>query len=89
MINKATCDVSYRCINKLNKFIKVHKDKKEFFDNNNVEYIVVYKILCNDCDVSYVGQRTRRKRNTRINEHINNKKVDSSRHSVITAFVLL
>jgi len=48
MINKAVYDVDYRCINKLKKFIKVHKDKKEFFDNNNI----AYKILCNDCDAS-------------------------------------
>jgi len=41
----------------------------------------VYKILCNDCDASYVGQ-IKRRFNTKINEHINNKKVDSSRHSV-------
>ena len=52
MINKAVYDVDYRCINKLKKFIKVHKDKKEFFDNNNI----AYKILCNDCNASYVGQ---------------------------------
>ena len=31
-------NIGYRCINKLNKFIKVHKDKKVISGNNNVIY---------------------------------------------------
>ena len=44
---------------------------------------MLYKIFCNNCEVSYVGQ-TKRKLKTRLNEHIAdiNKKTDSS--SVIT-----
>jgi len=38
----------------------------------------VYKISCEDCDISYVGQK--RKLNTRLHEHISDikKKTDSS-----------
>ena len=57
----------------------MHKDKKVISGNNNV----IYKIQCNNCDIFYVGQ-TKRKFNTRINEHIKNIKLDSSRYSVIT-----
>ncbi|XP_011860757.1 PREDICTED: uncharacterized protein LOC105557945 [Vollenhovia emeryi] len=48
---------------------------------------VVYKINCNNCDASYVGQ-TKRKLKTRIKEHINNKKLDEQKHSVITKHML-
>lgn len=33
------------CLNRLNQFIKVHKNK-----NNKEENNIVYKILCNKCD---------------------------------------
>lgn len=56
--------VSYLSLNKLNKHIKVHKDKIPKYSNTHV----VQKIKCNDCDASYVGQ-TCRKLNTRIKEH--------------------
>ena len=39
------------------------KSKKEFSNN------VVYRIHCNNCPATYVGQ-TKRKLMTRINEHI-------------------
>ena len=73
MISKAVYSIDYRCINKLNKFIKAHKDKKIISDKNNI----IYKIQCNNCDVSYVGQ-TKKKLNTKINEHIKNIKLGSS-----------
>jgi len=79
MISKAVYSIGYRCINKLNKFIKAYKDKKIISDKNNI----IYKIQCNNCDVSYVGQ-TKKKLNTKINEHIKNIKLGSSRHSIIT-----
>lgn len=54
--------LSYIGINKLKRFIKVHKDKLVTELRNNV----VYKISCKDCDASYFGQ-TRRLLKTRIN----------------------
>jgi len=47
----------------------------------------VYKIFCNNCNASYVGQ-TKRKIVTRINEHIKNVGFDESKHSVITKHML-
>ena len=84
MISKLVYNIGYRCINKLNKFIKAYKDKKVISENNNV----ISKIQCNNCNVSYVGQ-TKRKLNTRINEHIKNIKFDSSRHSIITEYITI
>jgi len=75
--------IGYRILNKLTGFIKRHKDKNSFENNSNV----VYKISCNNCNASYVGQ-TKRKVKTRINEHIKNIKVDESKHSVITKHIL-
>jgi len=43
---------------------------------------VVYKLVCKDCDVAYVGQ-TKRKLNTRIAEYKKDIK-KTSNHSVIT-----
>jgi len=48
---------------------------------------VVYKILCNNCDASYVGQ-TKRQLKTRINEHVKNIKIEESKHSVISKHML-
>ncbi|XP_018361286.1 PREDICTED: uncharacterized protein LOC108760014 [Trachymyrmex cornetzi] len=78
-INKANYMIGYRCLNKLNRFIKVQKDKNEQENNNNV----IYKIDCKNCEASYVGQ-TKRQLKTRIKEHKNNFKLDQSKHSVIT-----
>ena len=44
---------------------------------------VVYKINCNNCDVSYVGQ-TGRQLNTRIKEHKNHINRNNQTKSVIT-----
>ncbi|KAG5313537.1 MOS1T transposase, partial [Pseudoatta argentina] len=82
-INKSTNTTGYRCLNKFNKFIKVHKDKNQQKKNNND---VIYKLNCNNCDVSYVGQ-TKRQLQIRIKEHRNNIKLDQSKHSVITKHI--
>ena len=44
---------------------------------------VVYKISCNNCDASYVGQ-TSRKLKTRIAEHRNHIRYNTPARSVIT-----
>jgi len=66
-------------INKLNNFIKVHKDRLPFYSRSNV----VYKINCLHCDASYVGQ-TRRLLKQRIDEHKSHIRRDTSQTSVIT-----
>jgi len=43
----------YRILNKLTRFIKRHKDSNKYDANKNI----VYKILCNNCNASYVGLR--------------------------------
>jgi len=43
--------IGYRCLNKLNMFVKTHKDKEQLSSNNNI----IYKISCKDCDASYVS----------------------------------
>jgi len=58
--------LAYHSLNKLNKFIKVQKDPLSNLQKKNV----VYKICCNDCDASYVGQ-TGRLLKTRVVEHRN------------------
>lgn len=75
--------IGYRCLNKLGTFVKAHKDKNHQTSNNNV----IYKIYCKDCDASYVGQ-TKRQLKTRLKEHMNNFKLDQSKHSVITEHML-
>jgi len=50
--------------NKLTNFIKTGKDNIDKLKHSNV----VYRISCNDCDATYVGQ-TKRQLNTRIREH--------------------
>ncbi|XP_018361292.1 PREDICTED: uncharacterized protein LOC108760021 [Trachymyrmex cornetzi] len=65
--------------NKLNCFIKTHKDPVPNLAKRNV----MYKINCNDCDASYVGQ-TKRTVKTRITEHRNDIRKTNSNHSVIT-----
>ncbi|KYN22422.1 hypothetical protein ALC57_05184 [Trachymyrmex cornetzi] len=71
--------VSYHSPNKMSKYIKVQKD----ILNKNCKNNVVYKISCNDCDASYVGQTGRQLR-TRISEHRNHIKYNTTTRSVIT-----
>jgi len=66
-------------LNKLDGIIKAQKDRLPDFSKKNV----VYKISCNDCDATYVGQ-TKRKLNTRITEHRNQINSKSSHKTVIT-----
>lgn len=70
----------YSCKNKLNKIIKTGKDKLDPLSHCDV----VYKISCNDCDASYVGQ-TKRRLLTRIREHRSNINKRSGSPSVISS----
>jgi len=60
-IDKLKANISFRCLNKLSRFIRVHKD----IDHTTFKNNVIYKIGCNDCDATYVGQ-TKRQLKTRI-----------------------
>jgi len=71
--------LAFCCYNKLNKFIRAHKDVLSLSVRSNV----VYRINCLNCDASYVGQ-TKRTLNTRINEHRSHIRRNSTQHSVIT-----
>lgn len=75
-------DLRIEMHNRLDRFIKAQKDKNDVPSNSNV----IYKINCKDCDASYVGQ-TKRKLHTRLNKHLNNIKLDSSKHSVISQHI--
>ena len=57
-------NVVFSTINKLNSIIILGKDKNVKYNNANV----VYKINCNNCNASYVGQTSRRL-NVRIKSH--------------------
>ncbi|KYN35113.1 hypothetical protein ALC56_10583, partial [Trachymyrmex septentrionalis] len=77
--NKNDIRVSFRSPNKLNKYIKVQKDICPHTSRNNI----VYKISCNNCDASYMRQ-TSRKLKTRIAEHHNHIRYNTSGRSVVT-----
>jgi len=38
IVDKSKTMIGYRCLHKLDKFIKTYKDKKQHLDNNNVIY---------------------------------------------------
>ncbi|XP_039311308.1 uncharacterized protein LOC120359073 [Solenopsis invicta] len=76
---KLNVKLSFLSLNKLSRFIKVQKDVLP----KNRKKNVVYKIMCKNCDASYVGQ-TGRKLKTRITEHRNHIKWNTNSHSVIT-----
>jgi len=79
IINKPNHIIGYRCLNKLNKFVKIHKDKEPRSSNNNV----IYKISCKNYDATYVGQ-TKKQLKTRLREHKNNIRQDHSKLSVVS-----
>jgi len=82
-INKSNHIIGYRCLTKLRKFVKTHKDKKPRTSNNNE----IHKIACKDCDALYVGQ-TKRQLKTRLREHKNNIRHDYSKHTVVSKHIV-
>jgi len=81
-IDSTKAIVGFRCLNKLSRLIKVHKDMDQPLSKNNV----VYKIFCKNCEATYAGQ-TKRQLKTRFKEHKNNLKQDQSKHSVISEHI--
>ncbi|KYM96667.1 hypothetical protein ALC62_12663, partial [Cyphomyrmex costatus] len=78
-LNSSHLRVSYYSSNKLHEFIRVHKDPLPREKKSGV----VYKISCKNCDASYVGQ-TCRQLKSRIAEHKNHIRWNTSTRSVIT-----
>ena len=76
--------LSYTEMNKLRKYIKVHKDRLPNASRKNV----VYKISCNNYDASCVGQ-TGRLLSTRVKEHRNHINRKTGQSSVVTDHRLL
>jgi len=77
--NKNDIRVSFHSPNKMGKYIKVQKDICPHTSKSNV----LYKISCNNCDASYVGQ-TGRQLKIRITEYRNHIRHKTSVRSVIT-----
>ncbi|KYN35752.1 hypothetical protein ALC56_09903 [Trachymyrmex septentrionalis] len=83
-INNISMKLSFFSFNKLNKFIRAHKDRLPDSSKRNV----VYRINCNDyiithCDSIYVRQ-TERQLKTRISQHRSHINRNTTTHSVIT-----
>lgn len=74
----------YTIPKKLDTLIKKGKDK--LHNKNKTE--VVYRIDCNNCNATYVGQ-TKRHLSTRIKEHKNDIKKNESNYSVVSQHRLL
>ncbi|KYQ51737.1 hypothetical protein ALC60_09152 [Trachymyrmex zeteki] len=73
------CKLAFSIPNSLNKFIKKGKYQLDPLFNQNV----VYKISCDDCEASYVGQ-TKRQLKTRLHEHVSDINKKSKSPTVIT-----
>ncbi|KYM93790.1 hypothetical protein ALC62_15634, partial [Cyphomyrmex costatus] len=71
--------LSFFSLNKLGCFIHANKDRLSNMQKRNI----VYKINCNDCNASYVGQ-TKRTLKTRVAEHKNDIRRTNGNLSVIS-----
>lgn len=71
--------MAYSGLNKMNNLIKTYKDSLKNINKCNI----IYKIDCKNCDASYVGQ-TGRQLQTRVKEHRNHIRWNSTNRSVIT-----
>jgi len=70
--------IAYYGVNKLQNIIKTHKDPLPNLYKKNV----VYKLNCNNYEATYAGQ-TKRQLKTRIAEHRDHIKRNTSTYSVI------
>jgi len=80
VLKKFNCPMAFTIPNTLNIFIKTGKDNIDRSSRCNV----VYRIDCQDCKASYVGQ-TKRRLATRIKEHKNDINKKSGTLSVISS----
>ncbi|XP_071582490.1 uncharacterized protein [Temnothorax nylanderi] len=78
-LERVRCDVVYKIPKKLSAVIRRGKDRLA----TNRETNVVYKIDCENCDASYIGQ-TKRHLETRVKEHFSDIKKHDSNFSVLT-----
>ncbi|XP_024891138.1 uncharacterized protein LOC112466975, partial [Temnothorax curvispinosus] len=76
-LERVRCDVVYKIPKKLSAVIRKSKDRLA----TNKETNVVYKIDCENCDASYIGQ-TKRHLETRLKEHFSDIKKHDSNFSV-------
>jgi len=84
VINSNVRRTAFFNLNKLNKFVKVHKDLTSKEQKRNVVY-KIYIIICKYCDASYVG-RMKRKLIARVTERKSN--LCKGPNSVITEHAL-
>ena len=68
---------------KLNRIIKLQKDKLKTMNNTDS----VYKINCKKCEKCYIGQNGRLI-STRCDEHMKNKRYNKKYHNVNTKYIL-
>ncbi|XP_011883688.1 PREDICTED: uncharacterized protein LOC105570848, partial [Vollenhovia emeryi] len=78
-LKKCGLNTVYTIPKKLNTTITKGKDR--LADEKRTD--IVYRILCENCNASYIGQ-TKRHLATRIKEHFNDIKKDVDNHSVVT-----
>ena len=83
ILNSHNITTSFRNNCSFKQFIKLGKDALNNCDQSNL----VYKINCEICGKSYVGQKKRLLK-TRCNEHKNNIKLNSKYHNVITKYIV-
>jgi len=79
IIKKYGFDLAFSIPSTLNIFIKCGKDNLDLTSHQGV----VYKISCQDCDASYIGQ-TKRQLGTRIKEHASDINKKNGSPSVIS-----
>ena len=79
IVNMFNCKLAFTIPNTLRSFIRRGKDDLEHVQSQNV----VYRISCDDCDASYVGQ-TKRQLKTRLHEHVSDINISSKSPSVIS-----
>jgi len=71
--------LAFFSVDRLGRWIRAQKDSLPRGFRKNI----VYKLNCKNCDATYIGQ-TKRRLNTRVNEHRRDINKKTPNHSVIT-----